>query len=161
MASAMVEEGADAPAFNLPDQHGRQVSLESLRGSWVVLYFYPKDDTPGCTREACSFRDSHAAIRSAGATVLGVSADSAESHAGFAAKHELPFQLLADSGNTVAFAYGAWGEKNMYGKVTRGIIRSTFIIDPSGKVAKRWARVKSDGHGAQVLAWLEEHAAPR
>lgn len=161
MANAMVAEGADAPAFNLPDQHGRQVSLESLRGSWVVLYFYPKDDTPGCTREACSFRDSFAAIRAAGATVLGVSADSAESHAGFAAKYELPFQLLADSGNTVARAYGAWGEKNMYGKVTQGIIRSTFVIDPAGTVAKRWARVKSDGHGGHVLAWLEEHAAPR
>lgn len=154
----MTEEGAQAPVFELPDQHGEKVSLEAQRGSWVVLYFYPKDDTPGCTKEACSFRDNFGAIKAAGATVLGVSADTAASHTKFATKYELPFQLLVDTGNEVARAYGAWGEKNMYGKLTEGVIRSTFIIDPDGKVAKRWARVKSEGHGDHVLAWLKAHA---
>jgi len=152
------EPGSPAPDFALEDQSGATVSLGLLSGRWVVLYFYPKDDTPGCTREACSFRDNHAAIAATGATVLGVSADSSSSHAKFAAKYSLPFPLLADPGSEVARAYRAWGEKNMYGKVREGIIRSTVIIDPAGKVAKVWKRVRPDEHGGEVAAWLAANA---
>lgn len=148
-----------APEFALKDQDGREVSLASLKGRWAVVYFYPKDDTPGCTKEACNFRDHHAAIQATGAVVLGVSGDSAAAHRKFAAKYGLPFQLLVDEGNAVARAFGGWGTKNMYGKTYEGIIRSTFVIDPEGRIAKVWAKVRPDSHGAEVLAWLEEHAA--
>lgn len=148
-----------APAFSLQDQHGNEVSLASLRGKWSVIYFYPKDDTPGCTKEACSFRDNHGAIQAAGAIVLGVSGDSAAAHRKFAGKYGLPFQLLADEGHTVARAFGAWGTKSMYGKTYDGILRSTFVIDPDGKIAKVWPKVKPDTHGAEVLDWLKEHAS--
>ena len=150
----MIETGQDAPAFAGKDQAGNDVSLEALKGSWVVLYFYPKDDTPGCTKEACNFRDNHAAIRAAGATVIGVSGDRQASHEKFTAKYELPFTLLVDADRTIARAYGAWGIKKNYGKEYEGIIRSTFIIDGSGRVAKVWPRVKPDSHGDEVLAWL-------
>ncbi|NJD63969.1 MAG: thioredoxin-dependent thiol peroxidase [Chloroflexi bacterium] len=151
--------GSAAPEFSLSDQDGTEVTLGSLRGRWAVFYFYPKDDTPGCTKEACNFRDNHAAIQAAGATVLGVSGDTAAAHRKFAEKHSLPFQLLVDEGNGVARAFGAWGTKNMYGKTYEGIIRSTFVINPDGKIAKVWPKVKPDAHGAEVLAWLKEHAS--
>ncbi len=145
-----------APDFELRDQSGAAVSLGDLRGNWVVLYFYPKDDTPGCTKEACDFRDNHAAIQATGAVVLGVSGDSEASHTKFTQKYELPFSLLVDDkDHSVARAYGAWGKKMNYGREYEGIIRSTFIIDPEGKVAKVWPRVKPDSHGAEVLAWLK------
>ncbi len=153
------EVGSDAPGFTLKDQEGREVSLAALAGKWVVLYFYPRDDTPGCTREACSFRDTHADLLAAGAVVLGLSPDKEAAHRKFVEKHELPFQLLVDTENhDAARAYGAWGLKKNYGKEYEGMIRSTVIISPVGKVAKRWARVKPDAHGAEVLAWLRANA---
>ncbi len=155
---SMPEVGAAAPAFSLPDQDGNTVSLADFAGKWVVLYFYPKDDTPGCTKEACSFRDRHAELQAKGAVVLGVSGDSSASHRKFADKYSLPFPLLADTEHEVARAYGAWGTKKMYGKEYEGMIRSTVVIDPAGKVAKTWPKVKPDGHGDEVLAWLEANA---
>jgi peroxiredoxin Q/BCP len=149
----------EAPPFALKDQSGAEVASRDLKGKWVVLYFYPKDDTPGCTKEACNFRDNHGAIQAKGAVVLGVSGDSEASHQKFRQKYELPFQLLADPGNEVARAYGAWGTKQNYGKTYEGIIRSTFIIGPDGRVAKVWKRVKPDAHGAEVLKWLSENAS--
>ena len=148
-----------APQFALKDQAGNEVTLESLRGKWAVIYFYPKDDTPGCTREACNFRDNFGQLKAAGATVLGVSGDSATSHQRFASKYELPFTLLVDEGNQLARAFGAWGPKSMYGKTYEGIIRSTVVLNPEGKVAKVWPRVKPDAHGAEVLDWLLKNAA--
>ncbi|MBI5949797.1 MAG: thioredoxin-dependent thiol peroxidase [Chloroflexi bacterium] len=151
--------GDAAPPLELPDQHGNTIRLADLAGKWVVLYFYPKDDTAGCTKEACSFRDQEAAIAAAGARVLGVSGDSVASHGKFAAKYSLPFSLLADAGNAVARAYGAFGPKSMYGRSYEGVLRSTFVIDPGGRVAHAWTTVKVATHGADVLAWLREHAA--
>lgn len=146
----------EAPVFDLEDQSGAHVDLRDLRGKWVVLYFYPKDDTPGCTKEACNFRDNHDALQAAGAVVLGVSPDTAKAHQRFTAKYELPFQLLVDGADhDVARAYGAWGLKKNYGKEYEGIIRSTFVINPAGRIAQAWPKVKADGHGAEVLAWLE------
>lgn len=155
---AMPDVGAPAPAFTLPDQDGKPVSLADFEGKWVVLYFYPKDDTPGCTKEACSFRDNFAALQEKGAVVLGVSGDGAASHRKFAEKYSLPFPLLSDETHDVMRAYGAWGTKSMYGKQFEGVIRSTVVIDPQGKVAKTWPKVKADGHGKEVLDWLEAHA---
>lgn len=152
------EVETQAPSFALKDQAGNEVTLESLKGKWAVIYFYPKDDTPGCTKEACSFRDNFGAIQAIGATVLGVSGDSAGSHQKFAAKYELPFPLLIDEGNEMAKSYGAFGPKHNYGKTYDGIIRSTVILDPQGKVAKVWKAVKAEGHGAQVLEWLKANA---
>jgi thioredoxin-dependent peroxiredoxin len=151
---AMVEVGKKAPAFTLPDQDGKPVKLSDFKGKAVVLYFYPKDDTPGCTLEACSFRDEHSALKKSGAVVLGVSPDDEKSHARFAGKFKLPFPLLADTGHTVAEAYGAWGEKSMYGRKYLGIIRSTFLIDGDGKVAAAWPKVKVAGHVEEVRAAL-------
>jgi peroxiredoxin Q/BCP len=154
----MVATGEPAPEFALTDQAGETVRLASFKGSWVVLYFYPKDDTPGCTKEACSFRDNHAALTALGATVLGVSGDTRASHLKFAGKYSLPFALLVDGpDHQVARAYGAWGKKSMYGRTYEGVIRSTFIIDPDGRVATVWTKVKPDTHGSDVLAWLTEH----
>lgn len=147
--------GEPAPPFTAPDQDGHPVALSDFAGRWVVLYFYPRDDTPGCTREACNFRDNHAALEGAGAVVLGVSADSAASHQKFRAKYELPFRLLSDADHAVAKAYGAWGLKKNYGREYEGMIRSTVLIDPQGRVAKVWPRVKPDTHGAEVLAFLQ------
>lgn len=156
---AFTATGSAAPKFSLKDQDGKEVTTASLSGKWAVIYFYPKDDTPGCTKEACNFRDNHAAIQATGAIVLGVSGDSAAAHRKFAEKYSLPFPLLVDEGNAVAKAFGAWGTKNMYGKTYEGIIRSTFAISPEGKVAKVWPKVKPDTHGAEVLAWLKENAS--
>jgi peroxiredoxin Q/BCP len=148
----------EAPPFKLTDQTGAEVDSRDLKGQWTVLYFYPKDDTPGCTKEACNFRDNYGAIQAKGAVVLGVSGDSEASHQKFQAKYELPFQLLADPGNEVARAYGAWGTKQNYGRTYEGIIRSTFIIGPDGRIAKVWKRVKPDAHGSEVLTWLAANA---
>jgi peroxiredoxin Q/BCP len=146
----MLKEGAAAPSFSLEDQDGNKVSLKDLKGKWVVLYFYPKDDTPGCTREACGFRDEQKALTKAGAVVLGVSKDSVPSHQKFAKKYKLNFPLLSDPDHEVAEKYGAWGEKTLYGRKFMGMIRSTFLIDPKGKIAKVWPKVKVDGHVEQV-----------
>ena len=150
-----IEEGSKAPDFTLPTDDGTKLKLSSLRGAPVVLYFYPKDDTPGCTREACGFRDAKAKFARHGAVVLGVSPDSPASHEKFRAKYKLPFTLLADEGHKVAEKYGAWREKNMYGKKSMGIARSTFVIDAAGTVAKVFKAVKVDGHDEQVLAVLK------
>jgi peroxiredoxin Q/BCP len=154
----MIEEGKKAPAFSLKDQAGATVKLADFAGKYVVLYFYPKDDTSGCTKEACSFRDEHSKLKKAGAVVLGVSPDDEKRHTKFIAKYELPFTLLADTEHEVAEKYGAWGEKSMYGRKYMGIVRSTFLIAPDGKVAKVWPKVKAEGHGAEVLAAITELA---
>jgi peroxiredoxin Q/BCP len=151
----MLESGQMAPAFSLEDQDGNTVRSQELRGKWVVLYFYPKDNTPGCTREACSFRDEQAALKKAGAVVLGVSPDSAASHQKFTQKYSLSFPLLVDEGHGVAEKYGAWGEKTLYGRKFLGIIRSTFLIDPKGRIAHVWPKVKVDGHVEQVAEALK------
>ena len=152
--AAWIEEGAKAPAFTLTADDGSKVRLSELKGGPVVLYFYPKDDTPGCTKEACAFRDAHKKLEKLGATVLGVSPDDAESHGKFRDKYKLNFPLLVDKDHKIAEKYGAWREKNMYGKKSMGIQRSTFLIDSAGKVAKLWKRVRVDGHDEQVLAVL-------
>ncbi|MCE9593867.1 MAG: thioredoxin-dependent thiol peroxidase [Planctomycetes bacterium] len=150
--------GAAAPAFELESTGGKRVSLSGLKGKKVVLYFYPKDDTPGCTREACGFRDESAPLKKAGAVVLGVSKDTLASHAKFRAKYELPFELLSDPDNAVAKNYGAFGKKILYGKEIVGTIRSTFLIDEAGKVAAIWSPVKVDGHVEKVLAAVKGEA---
>jgi peroxiredoxin Q/BCP len=152
---AMIEEGKKAPDFKLTSSDGGEVRLKDLRGKTVVLYFYPKDDTPGCTREACAFRDSQAALKRKGAVVLGVSGDSVSSHEKFRDKYSLNFPLLSDPDRAVAKKYGAWGEKVMYGKKTVGTIRSTFVIDGEGVVRKVFPRVKVDGHADRVLEAVE------
>lgn len=159
MTTTMPAIDTEAPNFDLKDQFGEEVRLADLRGKWTVLYFYPRDDTPGCTKEACDFRDNFGALRAAGAVVLGVSGDTAASHVQFAEKYSLPFQLLVDDADhAVARAYGAWGLKKNYGREYEGIIRSTFVIGPDGRVARVFPNVKPDGHGGQVLKWLQEHA---
>ena len=151
-----IEEGKPAPDFTLEDAEGRRVALADHRGRYVVVYFYPRDDTPGCTREACGFRDLYDAIRARGAEVVGVSPDGAAAHRKFTAKYSLPFPLLCDPERAVMERYGAWGEKTMYGKKTMGVIRSTVIVDPDGNVAKHWRRVpKAADHPARVLEVLE------
>jgi thioredoxin-dependent peroxiredoxin len=149
-----IEPGERAPAFTLTADDGSKVRLSDLQGRPVVLYFYPKDDTPGCTREACAFRDQQSKLKQLGAIVLGVSADTAESHSKFRDKYDLNFPLLSDLDHKVAEKFGAWREKNMYGKKSMGIQRSTFLIDRNGKVAKVWKAVKVDGHDQQVLEAL-------
>jgi peroxiredoxin Q/BCP len=150
----MLQEGQPAPEFTLKDGAGNTVRLSDLRGKKVILYFYPKDDTPGCTKEACDFRDGHARITDRGAVVLGVSPDDEASHTRFAEKFNLPFRLLADPEARTAIAYGVWKEKNNYGKTTMGVERTTFLIDEQGKIAKIFPRVKVDGHFDEVLAGL-------
>jgi len=150
----MVEEGKPAPDFELPSDSGERVRLSSLRGKPVVLYFYPKDDTPGCTTQACGIRDVYADFRERGAVVLGVSPDDEASHVKFKEKYSLPFTLLADPEHEVAEEYGVWKERNMYGKKSMGIERSTFVIDSDGNVAKAMRRVKPDTHACDVLAAL-------
>jgi peroxiredoxin Q/BCP len=151
-----IEAGARAPAFTLTADSGEKVRLSDLKGSPVVVYFYPRDDTPGCTREACAFRDQKADLKKLGATVLGISTDSTASHEKFRDKYQLNFPLLSDPEHAVAEKYGAWREKNMHGKKSMGIQRSTFLIDADGKVAKVWKAVKVDGHDAHVIAALKE-----
>jgi thioredoxin-dependent peroxiredoxin len=149
---AKLEPGATAPQFSLPDQDSQPVSLDDFKGRRVLVYFYPKDDTPGCTREACQFNDNLHAFQRANVPVLGISPDDAQSHQRFRAKYGLAFPLLSDPDHQVLEAYGAWGEKTLYGKQTVGVLRSTFLIDQDGKVARAWYNVKADGHAAQVLA---------
>ena len=150
----MVDEGQLAPDFELASDAGERVRLSDLRGKPVVLYFYPKDETPGCTRQACGIRDAWNDYQARGAVVLGVSPDDVESHAKFKEHHRLPFTLLADPDHAVAAKYGAWGEKKNYGKTYEGIIRSTFVIGPDGTLVKALRNVKPDGHAERVLAVL-------
>ena len=150
----MVEEGKPAPDFELTTDSGETVKLSDFRGKPVVLYFYPKDDTPGCTTQACAIRDVYGEFEQRGAVVLGVSPDDVESHVKFKQKHSLPFTLLADENHAVAEEYGVWGEKEFRGNKYMGVHRSTFVIDPDGKVAKVMHRVKPDTHADQVLAAL-------
>jgi peroxiredoxin Q/BCP len=149
-----LEIGSPAPDFTLVNQDDAQVSLTDHRGSWVVLYFYPRDDTPGCTTEACEFTEGIESFRGLNAVVLGCSPDTPEKHRKFIAKHDLKVTLLSDPEHGAMETYEAWGEKNMYGKVTTGVIRSTVIIDPDGVVAHRWKRVKAKGHAAKVAEVL-------
>ena len=153
----MRKSGTKAPAFSLPADDGSTVALKDLKGKRVVLYFYPKDDTAGCTVEACEFRDTWAAVRRAGAVVLGVSPDALAAHRKFKAKYRLPFRLLADTDHAVAEAYGVWGEKSMYGRKYFGIHRTTFIIDASGKIGHVFEKVRPRGHAAEVLEALRAH----
>jgi len=148
------QTGDAAPSFELQDQQGRTVKLSDFAGKHVVLYFYPKDDTPGCTVEACNFRDEHSTLEAAGAVVLGVSPDDEKSHQKFTAKFDLPFPLLVDQGHQVADAYGVWGEKQFAGRSYMGVIRATFLIGPDGKLARVWPKVKVEGHVDEVLSAL-------
>ncbi len=150
----MVEEGKPAPDFELASDSGESVRLSDFRGRTVVLYFYPRDDTPGCTKQACSLRDAYGEIQERGATVLGVSPDTEASHVRFKAKYELPFPLLADPEHRVAERYGVWVEKTAYGKKSMGIRRSTFVVDGDGNVAKAMLGVSPDDHAEAVLAAL-------
>ncbi|WP_435019475.1 peroxiredoxin [Tundrisphaera sp. TA3] len=150
----MIEPGQVAPDFALLDADGREVSLASLRGEWAVLFFYPRDNTPGCTSEACDFRDLDADYRGLGARVIGISPDGAASHDRFAAKHRLTYTLLSDPGGELAQRYGVSAEKRMYGRVSQGIARTTFLLDPEGVVRKVYRKVKVAGHAAGVLADL-------
>jgi len=143
--------GVKAPAFTLPDADGNKVSLSSYAGHKVVVYFYPRDDTPGCTKEACQFNDALSQFEGLGIPVIGISPDKTTSHVKFRDKYGLQFPLLSDPDHTVMEKYGAWGEKTMYGKATTGVIRSTFLIDEKGKIARAWYSVKADGHAAKVL----------
>jgi thioredoxin-dependent peroxiredoxin len=149
-----LEAGGRAPAFTLPDQDGNKVSLSSFTGTPVVVYFYPADDTPGCTKEACQFNDNLRAFQRSKVTVLGISPDDAESHRRFRAKYGLKFPLLSDAGHKVMEKYGAWGEKTLYGKKTVGVIRSTFLVGADGRLARAWYNVRADGHAQKVLAEL-------
>jgi peroxiredoxin Q/BCP len=150
----VVEEGQQAPDFELASDTGERVRLSDLQGKPVVLYFYPKDETPGCTRQACGIRDAWDDYQARGAVVLGVSPDDEASHAAFKENHRLPFTLLADPDHAVAAEYGAWGEKKNYGKTYEGIIRSTFVVGPDGTLVKAMRNVKPDGHAERVLAVL-------
>ncbi len=153
---AMLAIGSPAPSFSLPDADGNTVRLADLRGRYVVLFFYPKDDTPGCTVEACQFTEQHDAFATQRAVVLGCSGDDAASHRKFADKYRLKVTLLTDADRSVMKAYGAYGEKVLYGKRSIGVIRSTVVIDPDGNVAAHWRKVNADGHAAAVLAKLAE-----
>lgn len=152
----MIDEGQSAPKFTLNDQHGDRVSLASLRGKKVVLYFYPKDDTPGCTKEACAFRDATAEFAKAGAVVIGVSPDTVKSHAKFSQKYELPFTLLADPDHAVCESYGVWKEKSMYGRTYMGVERTTVVIDGKGKIRKIFPKVRVNDHDRAVLEAVRE-----
>jgi peroxiredoxin Q/BCP len=152
----LIDCGQQAPAFALEDQDGRTHSLADYAGRVVVLYFYPKDDTPGCTTETCEFRDTQPAFEASAAVVLGASILGRASKAKFAAKHQVTFPLLADEDNAVAEKYGVWQEKSQYGRTYMGIVRTTYLIGPDGKVVRRWDKVKVDGHAAEVLAAIRE-----
>jgi thioredoxin-dependent peroxiredoxin len=147
-----LQTGDTAPEFTLPDHDGEPVSLADFKGRKVVVYFYPKDDTPGCTKEACGFNDALAQFTEASVPVLGVSSDDAASHQRFRNKYGLEFPLLTDADHAVMEAYGAWGEKTLYGKKSIGVIRSTFLVDEDGRIQKAWYSVKADGHAEKVLA---------
>lgn len=152
--SQMPVAGDPAPAIDLPDESGTHHRLADRRGEWTVVYFYPEDDTPGCTTEACEFRDSFASIRAEGAEVWGISPDDASSHATFRAKFELPFTLLSDAGAVVATAYGAWVERTKEGRTSMRIQRSTFLVGPDGRIAHAWPTVRPEGHAADVRSVL-------
>jgi thioredoxin-dependent peroxiredoxin len=147
----MLKEGTKAPDFTLENSKGEKVSLSDFRGQKVVIYFYPKDNTPGCTKEACSIRDNYAALEEKGAVVLGISADSVKSHAGFAEKFDLPFHLLSDPDKKVIQAFGAWGEKKMAGKSYEGILRSSFVINEEGIISRVFDKVDTARHGEELL----------
>ena len=147
----MIKEGSTAPAFKTTDAKGETVSLKDLRGQKVVLYFYPKDDTPGCTKEACSFRDAFSQFKKKGIAVLGVSPDKEASHQKFITKYKLPFTLLADTDKSIAEAYGVWGEKKFMGRTYMGVHRTTFLIDEKGKIKKIFEKVKPEDHASEVL----------
>jgi len=152
----MLSFGNAAPNFTLHDQEGQLHSLEDYRGRWVVLYFYPKDDTPGCTKEACNFRDEKGRLEELGAVVLGVSADDVESHKKFHGKYSLNFPLLSNPEKDIIHAYGAWGLKTFMGKEYEGVFRHTYLIDPHGRIAKIWDKVEPDEHAAEVALALVE-----
>jgi thioredoxin-dependent peroxiredoxin len=160
-ATAMPATGDQAPDFTLPDDTGTPRRLDEQRGKWVILYFYPTDDTAGCTTEACSFRDANATIEERDAVVWGVSHLGVGSKAAFKAKYNLPFVLLADEDEAVSQRYGVWVEKSNYGKTYMGIQRATFLVDPDGKIARVWPKVKPEGHAAEVLAALDEERGRR
>jgi peroxiredoxin Q/BCP len=149
-----LEIGAKAPPFALANQAGKTISMKDFAGERFVIYFYPADDTPGCTKEACQFNDGLAAFRKLGVKVLGVSPDGAEKHVAFRTKYGLTFDLLSDPEKKVMTSYGAYGEKMMYGKKVNGVIRSTFVIGPTGKIERAWYGVRADGHADKVLATL-------
>jgi len=149
------EPGDLAPEIALPDETGTVHRLAEQRGRWTIVYFYPKDDTPGCTTEACEFRDANQTIHERGADVWGISPQGAGSKRAFREKFDLPFTLLADEQHTVAEAYGSWVEKTNYGKTYWGTARTTFLVDPDGRIARTWPKVKAEGHAAEVLAALE------
>ncbi len=151
---AKLISGQPAPPFTLPDQDGTPVSLGDFAGSTVVVYFYPADDTPGCTKEACQFNDNLQAFSRSGVTVVGISPDGAEKHRRFRDKYGLQFPLLTDADRSIMTAYGAYGEKTLYGKKTVGVIRSTFIVAPNGTIQRAWYNVRADGHASKVLAEL-------
>ena len=151
----MLKENDKAPQFNVPDQNSNNVSLNDYKGKWIILYFYPKDMTPGCTTEACNFRDEYSVFQQKGIVILGVSKDSVSKHKKFEGKYDLPFPLLSDENSTICEDYGVWQEKSMYGKKFMGITRATFIINPDGLIAKVYPKVKVKEHVAEILADLE------
>ena len=150
-----LKENIPAPDFSLEDETGKLRKLSGYAGKWVLLYFYPKDDTPGCTTEACSFRDDYSAYDKAGVTILGVSPDSPKSHAKFKAKYALPFSLLADENHEVCDKYGVWGDKKLMGREYKGVLRTTFVIDTEGKIAAIFENVKPAGHSTEILEELK------
>jgi peroxiredoxin Q/BCP len=152
---SMLKETDKAPDFTVPDQNGKNISLSDYKGKWVILYFYPKDMTPGCTTEACNFRDEYSIFKKKGIVVLGISKDSVSSHKKFEGKYELPFPLLSDENGNICEEYGVWQEKSMYGKKYMGIVRATFIITPERMIAKVYPKVKVKEHVAEILADLK------
>ena len=151
----MLEQGSSAPDFTLPDQSGQNHSLSDFRDQWIIIYFYPKDLTPGCTTEACNFRDDFPNYQKLNTTILGISKDSVKQHAKFAEKYKLPFLLLSDESGEVCEKYGVWQEKSMYGKKYMGIVRSTYLVDPKGTIARVYPKVKVKEHATELLQDLQ------
>ena len=152
---AILNEGTKAPDFKGLDQNGNEVSLNDFLGKKLILYFYPKDDTPGCTKEACNLRDNHSLLLEKGYAVLGVSPDNENSHQKFISKYQLPFSLIADKDKSIMNTYGTWGEKNMYGKIVEGVLRTTYVIDEAGTIHKVFKKVQTDTHTEQILKAIE------
>jgi peroxiredoxin Q/BCP len=159
--STMPKVGELAPEFELHDDEGKRHRLSDRRGHFTVVYFYPADDTPGCTKEACSFRDAHTSFADEDAEVWGLSPQGAASKAAFRAKYGLPFTLLADEDHAIADSYGSWGEKNSYGKIYMGVLRNSFLVGPDGRIARVWLKVQPEAHATEVLAALKEARATR
>jgi peroxiredoxin Q/BCP len=153
--TSMLHEGDNAPAFSLPDQNGKIHKLADYKGRWIILYFYPKDMTPGCTTEACNFRDNYTTFTKQDVAILGISKDSPKRHSSFSTKYDLPFPLLSDEGNNVAETYGVWKEKSQYGRTYMGIARTTFLINPQQKIAKIYAKVDVKEHAREILTDLK------